>query len=157
MPKPSDTVFIKLPTSQQIDDLILSVDSLGFTKVIQDVNKSSGYSCEQKVNYLNNMLGRVQSAISMKTFVADQLQSVINTATDQFNSITLQISQKQDQLKTLNITSIKEKLQIDLTTLEGLYAKFNSIDTNTGPLEATIDGYKKDIATLRAKSDIDRQ
>jgi hypothetical protein len=87
-------VFIKLLTTQQIDDMILSADGAAFTKLIQDVNKSSSYTCEQKVSYLNNMLGRVQSAISMKSFAADQLQSLVDSANDNINTLTVQINQK---------------------------------------------------------------
>lgn len=87
------------------------------------------------MSYLNDLLGRVQSAISMKAFAADQLQSVVDAATANYNNLIIQINQKNEQIKSLNITSLKEKLRIDLTTLEGLYAQYNAFDTNLTPLE----------------------
>lgn len=71
----------------------------------------------------------------MKSFAADQLQIVIDTASATYNSLQFQIKQNREEITTLNIQTLKDKLQIDLTTIEGLYAQYNSMDTNVTPLQ----------------------
>lgn len=48
--------------------MILGADGIVFTKLVQNINRTSVLNCEQKVQYLNSLLGRIKSAISMKTF-----------------------------------------------------------------------------------------
>ncbi len=74
--------------------MILGADGIVFTKLAQNINRTSVLNCEQKVQYLNSLLGRIKSAISMKTFANEQLQSLINTANASYNSIIKQISNK---------------------------------------------------------------
>jgi hypothetical protein len=61
---------------------------------VQDINKTSVLNCEQKVQYLNSLLGRIKSAISMKTFASEQLQSLISAANVSYSSIITQINNK---------------------------------------------------------------
>lgn len=79
--------------------MILTVDIFGMTKTIQEINKTSAYTCEQKVSYVNDLLGRLQTAISMKTFAAEQLENIAAAAATNYNNLMDQISQKNNQIK----------------------------------------------------------
>ena len=79
--------------------MILTVDIFGMTQTIQEINKTSAYTCEQKVSYVNDLLGRLQTAISMKTFAAEQLENIAAAAATNYNNLMDQISQKNNQIK----------------------------------------------------------
>lgn len=79
--------------------MILTVDIFGMTKTIQEINKTNAYSCDQKVSYVNDLLGRLQTAISMKTFAAEQLENIAAAAGTNYNNLMDQISQKNNQIK----------------------------------------------------------
>lgn len=135
----------------------MTADTLNLTKLVDDVNSAANLTCEQKASYLSDFLGRIQSAIAMKTYAAEQLQQAINAANVSYSNLVFQIGQIKDEQKNLTTEVIRNKLKIDLSTIESLYAQFNDLDTSTAPLEAEIEGLKKEIAVLNAKSDIDRQ
>lgn len=61
-------------------------------KLVDDTYASPNLSCEQKSAYAADFLSKVQTAITMKTFAAEQLQAVINASNSTYNNLTFQIS-----------------------------------------------------------------
>ena len=47
---------------KELDEIILSADSYAILKTVQGVVKSN-LTCEQKISYLTDFFGRIQSAI----------------------------------------------------------------------------------------------
>lgn len=47
-----DSVFNRLPTLNDVDNLILSSDSVGILKTIQTVATDNGLTCDQRIAYL---------------------------------------------------------------------------------------------------------
>lgn len=93
----------------------------------------------------------------MKLFTAQQLQIIIDTATQTYNSITKQITDTKTEINNLNINVLKDKLNADLNILSNQYSDFNNQDYNTTQLNAIIERLHRDIAIQQAKSDIERQ
>ncbi len=93
----------------------------------------------------------------MKLFTAQQLQIIIDTATQTYNSITKQITDTKTEINNLNINVLKDKLNADLNILSNQYSDFNNQDYNTTQLNAIIERLNRDIAIQQAKSDIERQ
>ena len=77
-----NSIFLKLPTSEQLDEIILGADGYAILKTLQNTLQSD-LSCEQKYSYLADFLGRIQSAIEMKSFAMNQLKVIIETATQE--------------------------------------------------------------------------
>lgn len=71
---------MRLPSSEEIDELILSADSVAILKTIQTVATDDSLPCDQRIAYLLEVLGRIKCAIQKKTFNADQLQVIIEGA-----------------------------------------------------------------------------
>jgi hypothetical protein len=59
--------------------LILSADAFVLSKTLQQVILSD-LSCSDKVDYLLDYLGRIQSAINIKSISANRLILVLNTS-----------------------------------------------------------------------------
>jgi hypothetical protein len=53
---------------------------VAIVQTIQKVIESVTLNCEQKMSYLSDFFGRIQSAISMKAFAASQLNIIIQGA-----------------------------------------------------------------------------
>ncbi len=72
-----NSVFVRFPTISEVDRLILSADVAAILKTIQTIGSDSSVTCNQRINYLLELQGRLRAAIEKKTFSADQLR-VIN-------------------------------------------------------------------------------
>ena len=71
---------MRLPSSAELDELILGADSVGILKTIQTVATDDSIPCQQRIAYLLELVGRIRTAIERKTFAADQLRVIINGA-----------------------------------------------------------------------------
>ena len=69
-----------LPSPEEIDQIILEGDSFAIMKTIQTVVRKEDLTCIQKIAYLSDFFGRIQSAIKMKKFTHEQLQIIIDGA-----------------------------------------------------------------------------
>jgi hypothetical protein len=78
--KSIDSLFSKLPNSAELDNLILSADSVALLKTIQSVGTNSALPCDQRIAYLLELLGRLKAAVAKKTFAASQVKIVIDAA-----------------------------------------------------------------------------
>lgn len=65
---------------QEIDKLILNADSVAILKAIQTVATNDSLTCDQRVAYLLEVLGRIKAAVEKKQFHADQLKVIIEGA-----------------------------------------------------------------------------
>ena len=72
-----DSLFLRLPSSNELDELILSADSVAILKTIQTVATDDSIPCDQRIAYLLEVLGRIKCAIAKKEFAADQLRVII--------------------------------------------------------------------------------
>ena len=77
---------------------------MSITRIIKDVNRTSALLCEQKMLYLNNLIGRIQSAISMRSYAADQLKILISEATKKYNELNAEIEVNNKIINSLNVT-----------------------------------------------------
>ena len=65
-----DSLFLRLPSSHELDELILSADSVAILKTIQTVATDDSIPCDKRIAYLLELLGRIRCAIEKKTFAA---------------------------------------------------------------------------------------
>ena len=89
-------------------------------KTVQNVIRSD-LTCEQKISYLSDFFGRIQSAIEMKAFAAEQLRVIIAAAREQIGSLQKEINLKKDQITALELNKLRDLLQEELIKLELAY------------------------------------
>ena len=65
-----DSLFLRLPSSNELDELILGADSVAILKTIQTVATDDSIPCDQRIAYLLEVLGRIRCAIAKKEFAA---------------------------------------------------------------------------------------
>ena len=75
-----DSLFLRLPSKAELDNLILGADSVAILKTIQTVATDDSLSCDQRISYLLEILGRIRAAVEKKQFAADQLKIIIDGA-----------------------------------------------------------------------------
>ena len=75
-----DSIFIRYPSSIELDEIILGADSLAILKLIQNLASDEELTCTQVITYLLEIDGRVKSAIEQKRFASEQLTVIINAA-----------------------------------------------------------------------------
>ena len=75
-----DSLFLRLPSSSELDRLILAADSVALLKTIQTVATDDSLTCDQRIAYLLEVLGRIRAAVEKKQFAADQLKVIIDGA-----------------------------------------------------------------------------
>lgn len=56
-------IFSKLPSLNEVDNLILTADSVALLKLIQSVGIDTTIPCDQRIAYLLELNGRIKSAI----------------------------------------------------------------------------------------------
>lgn len=62
----------------ELDRLILGADSVAILKTVQVVATDDSLTCDQRISYLLEILGRLRSAVEKKQFAADQLKIIID-------------------------------------------------------------------------------
>lgn len=75
-----DSLFLRLPSSSELDRIILSADSVAILKIIQTVATDDSLTCDQRIAYLLEVIGRIRAAVEKKSFAADQLKVIIDGA-----------------------------------------------------------------------------
>ena len=80
------------------------------SKTIQLLITSDSLTCEQKIAYLTDFLGRINSAIKMKKFTLTQLKIIIETASEEIKRLQGAIQFYQDSIEKLGIGILEEKL-----------------------------------------------
>ena len=138
-----DSLFSRLPSSGELDELILGADSVAILKTVQTLSSDDSIPCSYIVDYLLEMLGRIRAAIEMKQFSASQLQIIIDGAFAEIKRLEAEISRLEDEKKALWLDEIKDNLDKFTKDLEKCYQEFNAIESQIAPNEARVAGYEK--------------
>ncbi len=88
-------IFSKLPSYKELDKIINTADIFAITKTIQSVIESD-LKCDDKADYLRELLGRIFTAVSMKRFSVDKLELLLNTLRNEIIDIENQIRDLQN-------------------------------------------------------------
>lgn len=138
-----NAIFSKLPTGPEVDNLILTGDSVALIKLIQTVGDNTNIPCDQRIAYLLELDGRLKAAIEIKAFGADQLKIVIDTAVAEIDRLQKQINKNNIDIEGLGVDVLTNRLNGLLVDLQTAYANYNRIDTQIPVLEAQINGSEK--------------
>ena len=151
-----DSIFTKLPSSAELDELILTADSVAILKTVQTLSSNDSIPCAQIVDYLLELLGRIRAAIEKKQFSADQLKVIIDGALAEIARLEDEIKRLEDERKALWLDELKDKLAALTIELEKCYQDFNAVESQIAPNEARVAGYEKEIEILMKSSDEER-
>jgi hypothetical protein len=91
-----DSLFLRLPSSTELDELIVSADSVAILKTIQTVATDDSIPCDQRIAYLLEVLGRIRCAIEKKQFSADSIQVIIEGALEEIKRLEGEIARLED-------------------------------------------------------------
>lgn len=154
--KSIDSLFTKLPSSAELDTLVLSADSVAILKTIQTIGTNESLPCDQRISYLLELLGRIQAAIAKKTFAANQLQVVIDGANAEITRLQAQIDDINKSVAGLGLDDLKNKLDGFLTQLQSAYVDYNRVQDQIPVLQAQVTGNSNEIDILNKNSDGER-
>lgn len=138
--KSLDSLFTKLPSSADLDALILGADSVAILKTIQTIGTNESIPCDQRIAYLLELQGRIQAAIAKKTYSATQLQVVIDGATAEITRLTNLVAVANRNIASLGLDDAKNKLDGLLTQLQTAYVSYNGIQDQIPVLQAQVVG-----------------
>ena len=151
-----DSLFLRLPSSNELDELILSADSVAILKTIQTVATDDSIPCDQRIAYLLEVHGRIKCAIAKKEFAADQLEVIIKGALEEIDRLEDEIKRLEGEKKALWLDELRDKLAKLVKELEDVYNRFNAVEAEIPPREAQVAGYEKEIRILTKSSDAER-
>lgn len=151
-----DSLFLSLPSFTDIDRLILNADTVALLKTVQVVATNDALTCDQKLSYLLELLGRIKIAVESKQFSADQLKTIISGAQSEVSRIQAEINRLNGSITDLWIPEIQDQLNAALADLENSYAKFNALEREIAPKDAQVAGFKSEIAIIERANDDER-
>ena len=73
-----DSLFSRLPSSLELDEIVMSADSVSIFRTIQNLISNDAIPCNQAFAYALELLGRIRTAIERKEFGVAQLQIIID-------------------------------------------------------------------------------
>ena len=151
-----DSIFTRLPSSTELDELILTADSVAILKTVQTLASNDAIPCSQIVDYLLELLGRIRVAIEKKQFSANQLKVIIEGAEAEIARLEDEIDRLEDARKSLWLDELKDKLAKLVKDLEKCYQDMNAVESQIAPNEAKVAGLEKEIQILMKSSDDER-
>lgn len=151
-----DSLFSRLPSSAELDNLILSADSVAILRTIQAVGTNTALPCDQRIAYLLELLGRIKAASAKKSFAGDQLKIVIDASTKEITRLQVLIDGNNAAIGKLGIDALKTKLNGLLADLQAAYVNFNKVQSQIPITEAQIKGSNGEIDFLIKNSDAAR-
>ena len=151
-----DSLFLRLPSSEEIDELIISADSVALLKTIQTVATDDSLPCDQRVAYLLEVLGRVKAAIEKKTFRVEQLEVIIAGALQEIKRLEAEIVRLENEKNDLWLQELRDDLAKLVKDLEHVYNQFNAVEIQIPPLQGEVAGLEKEIQILTRNSDSER-
>lgn len=122
-----DSLFTRVPSSAELDEIINTGDSVAILKTIQTLVSNDSIPCGEILSYLLEFLGRIRVAIQKKQFGADQLKVIIDGAKAEIARLTAEIGNLKGQITDLWLDELKDKLASSLKDLEGYYNRFNQV------------------------------
>ena len=142
-PRSIDSLFSRLPSSTELDEMILAADSVALLKTVQTLASDDSIPCSQIVDYLLEMMGRIRVAIEKKQFHANQLQVIIQGALAEIDRLEGEIDRLQDEKRSLWLDELHSRLAKLVAELEACYQEFNAIESQIAPNEARVAGFRK--------------
>lgn len=104
-----DSIFLRFPSCGELDRIIISADIAAILKTIQSVATDGSVSCNQRIVYLLELLGRLKTAIEKKVYSANQLKIVIDTSVSEIERLQSEIDIAKKGIVGLAIGSLKER------------------------------------------------
>lgn len=138
-----DSLFSRVPSSLELDELINSADSVGLLKTVQSLISNDSIPCGDALAYLLELLGRIRCAIEKKQFGVDQLRVIIDGAKQEIARLNSEIQKLQDAITDLWLDELNDKLAQLIADLEDYYNQFNAVEAQIAPNEAKVAGYRK--------------
>lgn len=138
-----NNLFGKLPSSADVDQLILGSDTVALLKLIQTVGIDTTIPCDKRIAYLLELQGRIKAAIEKKNYAADQLKIVIDGANAEVLRLQALITANNADIDALGLVDLNTRLNGLLTDLQNAYADYNRIDSQIPVLEAQVAGNTK--------------
>ena len=151
-----DSIFSRLPSTNELDQVINSADSLAILKTIQTLVSNDAIPCGQIVSYLLEMSGRIRAAIQKKQFAADQLRVIIDAARAEIARLESEITRLENQRASLWLDEMRDQLKDFIAQLEPLYKQFNEVESQIAPNEARVAGFEREIEILQKSNDEER-
>lgn len=151
-----NNLFGKLPSSADVDNLIIGSDTVALLKLVQSVGIDTTIPCDKRIAYLLELQGRIKAAIEKKNYAADQLKIVIDGANAEVIRLQGLINANNKDIDALGLADLNNKLNGLLTDLQTAYANYNKIDSQIPVLEAQVAGNTKEIDILTKSSETER-
>ncbi len=123
--------FSGLPTWFDCDRFINDGNIAEILALIQKVVSSTTIRCDAKVAWLNDLLGRINAALIIKTESVSQLQILIRGITTQVDKLLIQITTLKKEQTSLNLIGLKTQIDQLVIKLQTAYNDFNNCGSNT--------------------------
>lgn len=108
----------------------------------------STLSCVSKSQYLNDLLGRIQTYIVIKGSQLSQLQGIMTTTKNQIDSLRIQIDNYTAAINNLGIPALQNKLNDILNNLQLAYNAYNKGNIDLTPYNLNITANLQSINNL---------
>ena len=105
-----DSLFSRVPSSAELDELVNAADTVGLLKTIQSLVSNDSIPCGQTLNYLLELLGRIRAAIQKKQFGADQVKTIIDAARVEIARLNNEIKGREAAITDLWLDELVDKL-----------------------------------------------
>lgn len=151
-----DSLFARLPSSAELDNLILSADSVAVLKTIQAVGTNESLPCDQRIAYLLELLGRLKAAVAKKSFAGEQVKIVIDAAVKEAARLQALVDANNAAIAKLGVDGLKTRLTGLLADLQNAYVAYNKVTAQIPVIEAQINGNDQEIQILVKNSDAER-
>ena len=96
-----DSLFSKLPTSAELDELVISADSVSILKTIQTLVTNDAIPCPIAFQYLLELLGRIKLSVQRKEFAVNQLQVIIDAANSEIARLQVEVDALENKKRNL--------------------------------------------------------
>lgn len=139
-----------LPTMFDCDKLINDGNIVEIVALIQKV-VSSTLRCDAKIAYLNDLLGRINSGLSIKKESIAQLQALIDSITVQVQKLLAQITSLKSEKAALDLTGLKAQLDALMLKLKAAYGEYNTCTGSIKVYDDELKALKLEQQDLEAK------
>lgn len=139
-----------LPTMFDCDKLINDGNIVEIVALIQKV-VSSTIRCDAKIAYLNDLLGRINSGLSIKKESIAQLQALIDSITVQVQKLLAQITSLKSEKAALDLTGLKAQLDALMLKLKAAYGEYNTCTGSIKVYDDELKALKLEQQDLEAK------
>ena len=136
-----------LPTNSQLDAWINSADIVAIRQTIQKVIAST-LTCTAKMQYLSDLLGRIETFIAIKKSQLQQHSQIFSSSSEQITSLRQQISTYTQNIINLNLPDLERQLQLALNQLQIAYNEFNAANVDLTPFNLNITANLQSIKNL---------